>query len=85
MKAGLMQAGNTWEVWCQGYGLLTHRPETVTRVRELVTSLTAAGLLKGEQQAYAWLQAADRLCSAAMWVVVHMSYAQRVNLSGLPF
>ncbi|MCB5362545.1 xylulose 5-phosphate 3-epimerase [Pusillimonas sp. CC-YST705] len=84
MKAGLMQAGNTWEVWRQGYGLLTHRPETVTRVRELVTSLTSAGLLNDEQQAYAWLQAADRLCSAAMWVVVHMSYAQRVNLSGLP-
>lgn len=84
MDTGLTQGRDTWDVWRRGYGLMAHRPETAERVRELVTTLAAQGRLADEGQAYAWLRAADCLCSAAMWVVVHMSYARRVDVSGAP-
>ncbi len=84
MTTGLTQGRDTWETWRRGYGLMAHRPETADRIRELLRLLAAQGRLADEGQAYAWLKAADRLCSAAMWVVVHMTYAQRVDLSGAP-
>lgn len=84
MTTGLTQGQDTWDAWRRGYGLMAHRPETAERMRELVAGLVASGKLAHESQVYTWLRAADRLCSAAMWVVVHMSYARRVDMSGAP-
>lgn len=84
MTTGLTQGRDTWETWRHGYGLMAHRPDTAERMRELLTTLADQGMLADEGQAYAMLRAADRLCSAAMWVVVHMTYARRVDVSGAP-
>lgn len=69
----------TPEAWQQGYGLISHNDETIERVAALAVS----GLIKPEAL-YRILAAADRLTSAAMWTVVHMTYAQRVDLTGAP-
>lgn len=68
---------SAFEHWRTGYGPITHSDETVERIRTLAQSprLNPAEL-------YRLLAAADRLASAAMWTVVHMTYAKRVDLSG---
>lgn len=67
------------EKWRKGFGPIVHSDETVERVRAL-----AATTALGEEALYRTLIAADRLASAAMWTVVHMTYARRVDLSGAP-
>jgi len=71
--------------WAQGFGAIRHDDETQLRVRRL---LHEVALERGpaDTPADAWrlLAAADRLASAAMWLVVHMSYARRVRLDGEP-
>lgn len=68
-----------FEKWRSGYGLIKHQDETVERVQAVADSgrMEPANL-------YRLLAAADRLTSAAMWLVVHMTYAKRVDLSGAP-
>lgn len=69
----------TFETWRKGYGPIAHNDQTVERVNALATS----GRVDPEAVCRI-LVAADRLTSAAMWTVVHMSYASRVDLSGAP-
>nr|WP_237489182.1 xylulose 5-phosphate 3-epimerase [Tsuneonella aeria] len=68
-----------FETWRKGFGQIVHSNETIERVRAL-----ASAAASGEEALYRILIAADRLASAAMWTVVHMTYAQRVDLSGAP-
>lgn len=67
--------------WMKGYGVIRHSAETVARIQSLAGALEAAGRSPAERT-YDLLAAADRLTSAGMWVVAHMTYAQRVDLSG---
>lgn len=67
--------------WTRGYGVIRHSAETVGRIRSLAEALDADGR-SSVDQTYRLLAAADRLTSAVMWTVVHMTYAQRVDLSG---
>jgi len=67
------------ETWQQGYGPISHNDETIERV----AALAASSRIEPEAL-YRILVAADRLTSAAMWTVVHMTYAHRVDLSGAP-
>jgi phosphoketolase len=62
-----------------GYGPIQHTPETVDRIVALAVSARLDLDILCTQ-----LAAADRLTSAAMWTVVHMTYATRVDLSGAP-
>lgn len=68
-----------FNIWRKGHGPIVHREETVERVR----ALAASGRID-PQTLYRLLAAADRLACAAMWTVVHMTYAKRVDLSGAP-
>lgn len=76
-------AGQTFDEWSRGYGVIEHGPQTRERIRELAQRLTREGL-QSEAEIYAVLSAADRLTSAVMWVVAHMTYASRVDMSGAP-
>jgi phosphoketolase len=67
-----------FDQWAAGYGPIRHAGTTRARVR---------ALLKGredEAAAYEILRAADRIASAAMWLVVHETYARNVHLDGRP-
>ena len=68
-----------FQTWRKGYGPILHSEETVDRVIALATSIRS-----DPEELYVLLAAADRLTSAAMWTVVHMTYANRVDISGAP-
>lgn len=70
--------------WEQGYGVIKHMPDTRLNVHRLIQALCDEGVIQDQDYGYALFAAADKLCNAAMWVVVHMTYAQRVDLSGTP-
>ena len=70
--------------WAAGYGVISHDPLTQTRIHALVRALVSEGRIADTATAYSRLEAADRLASAAMWLVVHMTYARRVRLDACP-
>lgn len=70
------------EAWVGGHGVIRHTPATCARIDALAAALVAAGQAPDEDAVYAVLAAADRLASATMWLVAHMTYASRVDLSG---
>ncbi len=70
--------------WAKGYGVIRHHVHTQVRIHELVRSSTGPGAIADEADVYGVLRAADRVASAAMWLVVHMTYANTVALDGRP-
>jgi phosphoketolase len=70
------------EAWKAGYGVLERRPDTVAKVEALVERLVRRGGWADAESVYRVLAAADRLTRAAMWLIVHMTYARKVDLSG---
>lgn len=68
--------------WSAGFGVIRHSAETTERAENLVERHRNEGALSHPNQARALFAAADRLANAAMWVVAHMSYVERVNLGG---
>lgn len=79
------RVSQTWvDDWREGYGVLRRAPETVDRVADLAERLVKRGRWPDAEAVYRVLAAADRLTCAAMWTIVHMTYARRVDLSGAP-
>lgn len=70
--------------WAAGYGAIVHDALTQVRIHALIKNLVDQGSLADAATGYRRLAAADRLASAAMWLVVHMTYAQSVHLDGRP-
>jgi len=70
--------------WALGYGVIEHDDLTQVRVWEMVADLVTAGTLASAAIGYRRLMAADRIASAGMWLVVHMTYARRVRMDGVP-
>ena len=68
--------------WAAGYGVIQHDPLTQVRVRTMVGELVALGRVPDAETAWRRLAAGDRLASAGMWLVVHMTYAHRVRSDG---
>lgn len=68
--------------WAKGLGMVEHSPPTLARIHSLLNRLNPSGKPERTAQILKLLHAADRLCNAAMWLVVHMTYAQRVRLDG---
>lgn len=67
-----------------GPRFLRRQPPTVALAKATAQRLARSGQLGDPVEAYELMAAADRLASAAMWLVVHMTYAHRVDLSGAP-
>lgn len=70
--------------WAEGHGVITHRPRSNERVVALAARLVEQGRVPDAAFVFDVLAAADKLANAAMWLVVHMTYAQRVRLDGAP-
>lgn len=70
--------------WRAGYGPIQHDAQTCAAVFRLAHQLVQTGRQPDLETVYRTLWALDRLTSAAMWLVVHMTYAQRVKLDGSP-
>jgi phosphoketolase len=70
--------------WAAGHGVITHTPVTRRRVAEMLAAVGERGERGQGPPAWEILRAADRVASAAMWLVVHETYASRVHLDGRP-
>ncbi|QGZ32051.1 xylulose 5-phosphate 3-epimerase [Stutzerimonas stutzeri] len=68
--------------WRTGYGVFEHALETQAAVFRLAHQLVQAQLQPDLATVYRMLQAIDRIASAGLWLVVHMTYACRVRLDG---
>src|SRR5690625_112045 len=68
--------------WRAGYGPVLHQSQTQSAVVAMAQHLVAQGRQPSVAAVYQLLQALDRLTAAGMWLVVHMTYAQRVRLDG---
>jgi phosphoketolase len=82
LASSLRRTQKQFSDWANGYGVISHANLTQVRIYQLVERLLAAGQIPSLSWAFQKLTAADRLASAAMWLTVHMTYAQAVNLSG---
>jgi len=70
--------------WAEGYGAIRHRAETQLRVYDMYQALTARHIAGDGVPFFKMLKALDRVTSAAMWLVAHMTYAKHVHLDGRP-
>jgi phosphoketolase len=70
------------ELWEPGYGSRRRDSQTVERIAALAARLAGRDLWTDRESVYRILAAADRLNSAAMWLVAHMTYAQKVDPTG---
>src|SRR5581483_21130 len=68
--------------WAAGYGVIHHEDLTQVRVHEMAGELVARRAAASAADVYRLLAAADRLASAAMWMVVHATYARSVYTDG---
>lgn len=69
--------------WAAGYGVIRHDPLTQIRVRHMVDELVTRGRTEAAGTAWQQLAAADRLASAGMWLVAHMTYGRQVRTDGV--
>ena len=72
------------DLWMLGRPPRLRDSTTVHRVDEMAKRLTGRRAWPDEESIYRVLAAADRLTSAAMWLVLHMGYALRVDGIGAP-
>lgn len=78
------QSEATFAQWRMGTGPFVHTPETQAAAYRMAHQLVQAGLQPSLAQVYRLLLAIDRLASAGMWLVVHMTYAHQVHPDGTP-
>lgn len=76
------QADPAFAHWAAGYGQIRHDPLTQVRIRMMVDELLTQGRIPDASTAWRRFSAADRLASAGMWLVAHMTYANRVYADG---
>lgn len=70
--------------WAQGSGVIEHSDLTQVRVFDLCQELVCGRRYDSLDDVLAIFEAADTLTNAAMWLVAHMTYAAKVDLSGQP-
>ncbi len=75
-----MSTQQTFDHWLNGYGVIQHKIATQLSVKITIERLQARGAKL--ENILALFLAADRIANAAMWLVVHMTYAKQANLSG---
>lgn len=68
--------------WKNGYGVISRSEETQSRFTKLLENNLEDSRLHTADIALDLISAADKLANAAMWVVAHMTYASRVDLTG---
>lgn len=82
-KAQRLRANDAgFAAWAAGLGVIVHQDLTQVRVAQLLDKLVAKG--QSRSLLLERLKAADQLTNAAMWLVVHATYAKRVDINGEP-
>jgi len=82
-RAADCRAGDAaFAAWAKGYGPIVHGAESQVRIHALAHALAAEERVPDRAAVYRLLAAADRIAAAAMWLVVHMTYARNVHADG---
>jgi hypothetical protein len=68
--------------WAESYGVIRHSDLTQARIHGTEIHLAERKIQANGAPFYDLLHALDRLASAAMWLVVHETYARNVYLDG---
>jgi len=68
--------------WAEGYGVIRHSDLTQARIHGMEIYLAERKIQGDGVSFYDLLHALDRVASAAMWLVVHETYARNVYLDG---
>ncbi|TNE73420.1 MAG: xylulose 5-phosphate 3-epimerase [Gammaproteobacteria bacterium] len=71
-----------FQLWRRGYGEIRHSDATCNHVIALAERLVSSGLQPDQATVFSKLRALDLLTSAGLWLVVHMTYANRVDPTG---
>lgn len=78
------EVSDQFNEWSHGYRKIQHTKATVRLVEEYLQRIPLES--KDDHRkllnTIALLKAADRICSASMWLVAHMTYAKRVPMDG---
>ena len=83
--AQVLRAKNPdFAAWAEGYSAIRHQAETQLRIYDMYQALTARHVTGDGVPFFRMLSALDRVTSAAMWLVAHMTYAKHVHLDGRP-
>ncbi|MDP2248413.1 MAG: xylulose 5-phosphate 3-epimerase, partial [Nitrosomonadales bacterium] len=75
-----MSTQDKFTQWAKGIGVISHSNATEQWVHETILLFQVQGLIKDAMLDL--FIAADRIANAAMWLVVHMTYANKVKLDG---
>ncbi len=82
-RARLHRAADpSFAAWAKGCGVIEHTAETQIRVHDMAGILVERGQVQDRSTVFSILAAADRVSNAAMWLVVHMTYARKVYIDG---
>lgn len=68
--------------WSQGYGVIQHNQQIQALIRQLAERLVQEKIAPSKIYVYELLFHADRITSAAMWLIVHMTFAKNVYCDG---
>jgi phosphoketolase len=80
-ESEFLQDNPAAESWAAGFGVIEHSAETRQRVFNLADKFASRDVAA---PLFTLLAAADRVASAAMWLVVHSTYARLAYLDGRP-
>ncbi|MFE0500020.1 xylulose 5-phosphate 3-epimerase [Lysobacter soli] len=83
-EAASLRADPAFARWAAGYGVIGHDDLTQVRVHAMLEEIVRSGDLPDSSTGLVRLAAADRVASAGLWLVAHMTYALRVHLDGRP-
>ncbi|HEV8078411.1 MAG TPA: xylulose 5-phosphate 3-epimerase, partial [Marinobacter sp.] len=75
-------ARDAYNHWRAGYGVISHGDMLCARVLRVALQLVNRKLQPNPETVFHHLAALDRLTSAGMWQVVHMTYTNRVCPQG---
>src|SRR5688572_25952956 len=70
--------------WAEGFGAIKHNAQIQTLIADLANRLLRQKVIADKEEVYKLLYHADRIANAAMWLVVHMTFAKNIYLDGRP-
>ena len=82
LTAQYRREDKVFDYWAKGYGVISHNEVTQLQIYNLATHLQQQEVVIERDVVFRTLAAADRISSAALWLVAHMSYARTVYLDG---
>ena len=73
-----------FKIWKKGYGVIKHQQITIKRVAHLLELIKQQKIHSDGVDPLDLLISADKITSAARWLVVHQAYAAAIHMDNSP-